>query len=98
MRQLISHTYLSGEIKILSQGGFFNIRPETYGTIVNIPIRVQRVLFAINAQSEGSTDRAIETFTTWHIGGANNKTAIHFLINKKLSYQDTQEWISICIA
>lgn len=98
MRQLISHTYLSSEIKILSQGGFFYIAPNTYGTIVKIPIIVKKTLFAINAQAEGNTESAIQTFSTWHVGGADNKTAIHFLINRLLSYQDSMEWIAICIA
>ncbi|AEC17656.1 hypothetical protein UMN179_01639 [Gallibacterium anatis UMN179] len=82
----------------MSQGGLFNIAPNTYGTIVKIPIIVKKTLFAINAQSEGNTESAIQTFSTWHMGGADNKTAIHFLINRLLSYQDTMEWIAICIS
>ena len=83
---------------LIIQGGFFYIAPNTYGTIVKIPIIVKKTLFAINAQAEGNTESAIQTFSTWHVGGADNKTAIHFLINRLLSYQDSMEWIAICIA
>ncbi|MGY6772077.1 phage tail protein [Gallibacterium sp. ZY190522] len=83
---------------LIIQGGLFGIAPNTYGTIVKIPIIVKKTLFAINAQAEGNTESAIQTFSTWHIGGADNKTAIHFLINRLLPYQDMMEWIAICIA
>lgn len=86
------------DVTTIIQGGYFEIEAGTSATIITYPVVVNKTLFALNAQNEGTADYAVELFYTWNVGGADNKTKARFLINKKLSYTDSQEWLAICIA
>ena len=58
MRQLISHTYLSGEIKILSQGGLF-VLENPQKTQVNYPIKFKLKPFYTGGFAPNSGDRSV---------------------------------------
>ncbi|KGQ44457.1 hypothetical protein [Gallibacterium anatis] len=77
---------------IVVQGGFVDIFNATKIT-VKLPIYVNKVLFATNAQIEGVASKAPNIFYGWHQGGADNKTEIEFLTT--FITRDTQQWIII---
>ena len=77
---------------LIIQGGFFDVF-NAKKFIVKLPINVNKIIFATNAQIEGVAEEAPSLHYAWHQSGANNKTEIEFLTN--YISRDTQQWIVI---
>lgn len=77
---------------MITQGGFFDVF-NAKKFIVKLPINVNKIIFATNAQIEGVAEEAPSLHYAWHQSGANNKTEIEFLTN--YISRDTQQWIVI---
>lgn len=80
------------DVTTIIQGGFFDVF-NAKKFIVKLPINVNKIIFATNAQIEGVAEEAPSLHYAWHQSGANNKTEIEFLTN--YISRDTQQWIVI---